>query len=261
VFLLDRALATWRGKFTFKQGMRRCPRARSRLGRGGAAGGFPFGASTRRCSGRGSKKTAPPGGALGRTGPGQGGRAGAERAGGPDLRRHRRHQDGRGAAARRTRRGDGAAPLSAHRAGPPGVRRRGGIPPLPRSRRRRSLLRNRHPRPRLRRTRVAQGQRSLRRPPPLRLGRAPAGDESAPPARPPAAAPKAAAPVLSRPRPPSRRTRERVAGRRADRLSALWSGWPKADHFEVLGLDRRPPPRRRRSGTSSCSRKSFIPTR
>jgi len=64
--------------------------------------------------------------------------------------------------------------------------------------------------------------------------------KAAPPARPPAASPKASAPVLSRPPPtfaqgPGDESPEAAM----DRLSALWERLAKADHFEVLGLDRK----------------------
>jgi len=62
----------------------------------------------------------------------------------------------------------------------------------------------------------------------------------APPARPPAAAPKAAAPVLSRPPPTFAQGPENESPDAAlDRLSALWERLDKADHFEALGLDRK----------------------
>ncbi len=64
--------------------------------------------------------------------------------------------------------------------------------------------------------------------------------KAAPPARPPAAAPKAAAPVLSRPPPTFAQGPENESPDAAlDRLSALWERLAKADHFEVLGLDRK----------------------
>ena len=64
--------------------------------------------------------------------------------------------------------------------------------------------------------------------------------KAAPPARPAAAAPKAAAPVLSRPPPtfahgPENELPDDALGR----LSALWERLAKADHFEVLGLERK----------------------
>jgi hypothetical protein len=64
--------------------------------------------------------------------------------------------------------------------------------------------------------------------------------KAAPPARPPAAPAKAAAPVLSRPPPTFAQGPEDESPEAAlDRLSALWERLAKADHFEVLGLDRK----------------------
>jgi len=64
--------------------------------------------------------------------------------------------------------------------------------------------------------------------------------KAAPPARPPSPAAKASAPVLSRPPPTFAQGPENEPPEAAlERLSALWERLAKADHFEVLGLDRK----------------------
>ena len=84
--------------------------------------------------------------------------------------------------------------------------------------------------------------KTSREPPPAAPHRpaAPPVVKAAPPVRPAAAPAKPAAPVVSRPPPTFAQGPENESPESAlERLSALWERLAKADHFEVLGLDRK----------------------
>jgi len=84
--------------------------------------------------------------------------------------------------------------------------------------------------------------KTSREPPPAAPPRpaAPPVVKAAPPVRPAAAPAKPAAPVVSRPPPTFAQGPENESPESAlERLSALWERLTKADHFEVLGLDRK----------------------
>jgi len=240
VFLLDRALATWRGTFTFNKDAPVPPGAFP-LGSRWRCWWIPSGASTRRCSGRGSEKScsAPvvrSGGlalgkveelALNAQEPGPTPASTAERTGEELLRAHE------SAATVRllyllTSWATWRSPTWRN-------------PSLPRSRRRRSLLLNRHPPPRLRCSESCpRPAGSLRRPPPPASAGAPAGDESRTTPRPPAAAPKAAATGPVAPAAHLRAgTRERVAGRRAGPSFSALGAAGQSRPFRGAGPDRK----------------------